>query len=45
MSGNVENNWPTFQDGTGKAAFSLFFRAHVLDVRSTRQTRVRPFRS
>jgi hypothetical protein len=36
-SGNVENNWPTFQDGTGKAAFSPFCRVHVLRVRSVRQ--------
>jgi len=34
---NVENNWPTFQDGIGKAAFSPFCRAHVLKVRSARQ--------
>jgi hypothetical protein len=35
--GNVENKWPTFQDGADKAAFSHFCRAHVLAVRSARQ--------
>jgi len=40
--GNVENKWATFQDGTGKAAFSPLCRAHVLNVRSARQQRARP---
>jgi hypothetical protein len=43
LNGNVENKWATFQDGTGKAAFSPFCRAHVRHVRSARQTMVVPF--
>jgi len=37
VQGNVENKWPTFQDGICKAAFSPFCRAHVQGVRSARQ--------
>ena len=39
LTGAVENNWATFQDGTSKAAFSPFFRAHVVPIRSARKTR------
>jgi len=42
--GNDENKWATFQDGTGKAAFSPFGRAHVLGVRSARQHKGVPLR-
>jgi hypothetical protein len=42
--GMLKTNGPPFQDGTGKAAFSPFCRAHVLEVRSARQHKGVPLR-